>query len=102
MDPKKSGTAITKEQLLKTKQKKKEAKYLNSNQLNKLLNYVDHKYYHRIFEFAVKTGIKRGKIFGLQIYTLIYQKKPKKMQQKKWTIYYKFKSLTGKIQARNI
>ena len=44
----------------------KEAEYLNSKQLNKLLEAENVDYYKRIFEFAARTGMRRGEILGLQ------------------------------------
>jgi len=45
---------------------KKEAKYLKPDQLNKLLDLVDNDFYKNIFEFAARTGMRRGEILGLQ------------------------------------
>ncbi|SFL09406.1 tyrosine-type recombinase/integrase [Halanaerobium salsuginis] len=44
----------------------KEAKYMNSKKLEGFLKTVDNKYYRRLFEFAARTGLRRGEILGLQ------------------------------------
>ena len=44
----------------------KEAEYLNSEELNELLDNTSILYYKRIFEFAARTGMRRGEILGLQ------------------------------------
>jgi integrase len=44
----------------------KEAKYMNSSKIEGFLKTVDNKYYRRLFEFAARTGLRRGEILGLQ------------------------------------
>lgn len=44
----------------------KEAKYMDSVKIAEFLKTVDNEYYKRLFEFAAKTGLRRGEVLGLQ------------------------------------
>jgi len=60
---------------------KKEAKYLTVKQLHTFLNIVENKYYKRMFEFAARTGMRRGEILGLQWSEIDFEKNTIKIKQ---------------------
>ena len=59
----------------------KETKYLQTDELNNLLDKVDNKFYKRIFEFAVRIGMLRKEILGLQWSEINFEGEIIKVQQ---------------------
>ena len=59
----------------------KEAKYLTVEQLNKILELEEIKYYERIYRFAARSGMRKGEILGLEWSEVDFDKEEITIQQ---------------------